>query len=238
MGSNQPNPYSMTQDDIRAGDVLLVRGTSEKWSAGHLIRQEIAARTKSPYTHAAIALNNQEIVDARPWHGVKIRPFSELLAKAECVAVLRHPDVWDDNRALDLQEYAAALQSLGTKYNYHDLMRFEANKSVHQDSVMQALNSYFENAQPAAPTDYGPFFCSELVVACLVRVGYISQSAAIVFAPSVHSPGDLAREPTFGYLVGVLSSLPGYQLRVEDPLNTVAKYQDIIGLRSVRRAAP
>lgn len=217
----------MNQQDIRPGDVILARGDINRWSPG---REAIKAVTGSPYTHAAIALSGNEVMDARAFIGVKIRQFTELLQQADYVAVLRHPDAWTDDRVQALRDYSAALHALGAKYNYVGAAAFLTNSKVTwQAGLTEALQRYFEQGEPQAVTKYGPFFCSELVVACFVHGGFIAPSAAVLMNASFQAPGDILKEPTFGYLVGFLSKDPNFEVLNDDPLRHAAKYHDIFG---------
>ncbi|GLS13531.1 hypothetical protein [Hydrogenophaga electricum] len=214
--------------DVQPGDVLLCR-PPESVGASKLVRKSIAAATGSPYTHAAIALSASEVLDARPRHGVKARPLTELVAEAQHVAVLRHPDAWNRQRVDGLRDYAAALQALGAGYNYREAMRYAANRSEHEDGTMDELARYFDTGEPNAAADFGPFFCSELVAACFVNSGFIHPSAAIVLAPGVQAPGDLAKEPAFGFLVGFLSADPDKAVPGDDPMLLHPRYAEIFG---------
>ena len=222
----------MQQKDVRPGDLLLTRGGDNKWLS-ECIREKIKSVTGSPYTHAAIALSSTEIVDARPG-GVKIRAMQELVDGADCVAVLARSDIWDAKRLQLLGEYAATLQAAGARYNYRDALAFEATKAQHQAGVTQALDDYFKQAEKGeqhAATNLGPFFCSELVVNCLIHIGFIDPSAAVVFEPGTQSPGDLLADATYGYLVGYLTKDPTYKMSDDDPLQTLTRYVDVCGPR-------
>lgn len=221
----------MQQHDIRPGDLLLSRGgEDEKWSIGEAVRNRIRTATDSPYTHAAIALSSTEIADARPG-GVRIRPLQHLVDGAACVLVLARDDIWDAGRLRQLRAYVEDLEALGARYNYADALRFEKNKARHQAGITQALEDFFEKSVSNGATNCGPFFCSELVVACLIHIGYIDPSAAVVYDPGTHSPGDLLRDATFGYLVGYLSNDPGFKVPADDPLHALTRYNDVCARR-------
>jgi hypothetical protein len=159
-----------------------------------------------------------------------VRPLAALVSEAMHIAVLRHPDAWDDVRIDGLRDYAAALQALGTGYNYREALRYIANNRAHEAGMTDALTQYFGNGEQHPPTDLGPFFCSELVAACFVNSGFIHPSAAVVIAPGVQAPGDLANEPTFGFLVGFVALDPSATVPEDDPLLTLARYDEVLGL--------
>lgn len=168
-----------------------------------------------------------EIADARPG-GVKIRPLRDLVNESVCVGVLRLPDVWDASRVAMLVEFVKGLESAGAKHNYAGVRRFQEMRTEHQDGLTRALEEFFEleeaGAVQSAGIGAGPIICSELVVARLIRIGYIQPSAAVVYSPCTQSPGDLLRDPTYGYLVGVLAPDPGFELPSDDPLHLLTKY--------------
>jgi len=218
----------LSLNDVKPGDVLLCR-PPEGINASKVVRRSIAAVTGSPYTHAAIALSPSEVLDARPIHGVKARPLAELLVEARHVAVLRHPDAWTPQRIDRLREYAAALQALGAGYNYREALRYTANRRSHEAGTMDALRRYFETGEQQPAADFGPFFCSELVAACFVDSGFLHPSAAVVVAPGVQAPGDLAKEPAFGFLLGFLAADPVSKVPDDDPMLNHARYSEIFG---------
>ncbi|MGY0194612.1 hypothetical protein ACWA7J_05995 [Leptothrix sp. BB-4] len=218
----------LTLQDLLPGDVLLCRYAITA-SPRKVVRAGIEAVTGSPYTHAAIVLTSSLALDARPGHGVESRPLAEVVGEALYVAVLRHPDAWNESRLESLIDYAAALQAMGVGYNYREALRYSSNKRAHDVGTMDALTEYFDEGKPEPATDFGPFFCSELVAACFVHSGFIHTSAAIVIAPGVQAPGDLAMEPAFGYLVGFVASDPSVEVLHDDPLMTHARYADIFG---------
>ncbi|WP_334154646.1 hypothetical protein [Tepidimonas sp.] len=219
---------TLSPNDVKPGDVLLCR-PPEGINASKVVRRSIAAVTGCPYTHAAIALSHSEVLDARPLHGVKVRPLAELLAEARHVAVLRHPDAWNPQRIDGLRDYAAALQALGAGYNYREALRYSANRRRHAVEAMDALARYFETGEQQPAADFGPFFCSELVAACFVDSGFLHPSAAVVIAPGVQAPGDLTKEPAFGFLVGFLTADSRSKVPEDDPMLLHTRYREIFG---------
>jgi hypothetical protein len=152
---------------------------------------------------------------------VKIRPLRDLVNESVCVGVLRRPDVWGAPRVATLLEFVEGLESAGAKYNYEGVWRFLEKKTEHQDGLTRALEQFFEQEEAGtaqrAAAGPAPFFCSELVVASLIHIGYIHPSAAVIYNPGTQSPGDLLRDPTYGYLVGVLAPAPRLQAALRRP---------------------
>ena len=218
----------MEQRDVMPGDLLLCRGASKKLSPSRLVRERIEAVTGSAYTHAAIALSASEIADARPG-GVKIRPLRDLVAESVCVGVLRHPNMWDADRLATLHAFIRGLQAAKAQYNYTGVRNFQANKQSHEKGLSEALEEYFaDQAAPPAPPSPSdqvqPYFCSELIVAALACIGWIGPGADVLYNPGALSPGDLLQDPTFGYLVGVLSPQKAFQLPSDDELRRLTAY--------------
>jgi hypothetical protein len=198
----------LDKSDLRPGDLLLCRGADKLLDPRNFARKRIRDLTGSPFTHAAIYLGDDEVGDAVPLKGVSVRRLDALLKDAEYMVVLRHPDAWDEERIAGLRQFIEGLQRAGARYNYEGVKKFQENKDGHaQADLTKKLEDFFANA----PADSGfkpdtPFFCSELAVACLVNSGFIDKSAEVVYEPGIHAPGDLARDNTFGFKVGYLSS--------------------------------
>lgn len=124
---------------------------------------------------------------------------------------------------------------MGVGYNYREALKYIKNKEAHEASLVEALDRYFAGGQNTDQTDFGPFFCSELVVACYINSGFIHPSAAVVISPGTYAPADLAREPTFGYLVGFLAFDPNTEIPADDPMMCMARYSNIVGCAVTNR---
>lgn len=229
------------KSDVRAGDVLLCRGKTDGVLLGPYIRREIASATGSPYTHAAIATSKVEIADARVTQGVTIRPLDDLVKESTLVAVFRtHPGLWTTQTLDELRDFAAALHALNAGYNHRPFWKWvpmpaakrreawAAKQSDHLASLTDELTRYFEGELVTPPSSYRRYFCSEFVVACFIHCGLIQPSAAIVFRPDVHSPGDLAQDSIFGFFVGyLLAADQSTELLDDDPFLSATRYRDI-----------
>lgn len=226
--------------DVWPGDMLLCRGRMDGVSPSAWVRQEIANATTSPYTHAAIARRDGEIADARILQGVCVRHLDTLIEESNHIAVFRmHPGLWT-NQTLDaLQHFTNALHAQSIGYNHRPFWKWipmsieerrlswKRLRENHELGIQEELFRYFDEGPPVPSNPYRSYFCSELVVACINHCGLIDQSAAVIYKPEVHAPGDLVKDPTFGFLVGFLSSTPSSEVPNNDPLLNATRYRDI-----------
>ena len=227
----------LKKSDVRAGDVLLCLGNLEGTSAGAWVRSEIDGATGSPYTHAAIACGSSEIADARVVQGVRIRPLDDLVAESSHVAVFRaHPGMWSEHALDELRDFTAAMNALKAGYRHRPFWKWlpmpiaerqatwDEIKSNHADRLMDELRRYFDEGPGDQESPYRRYFCSEFVVACFIHCGLIEPSAAVVFKPDVHSPGDLQKDAIFGLLVGYLGADQRLALPADDPFLNATRY--------------
>jgi hypothetical protein len=215
---------------LKPGDVLLCRGNTEGVSLAAYVSGEIAAATSSPYTHAALYLGEGQIVDARILQGIRVRPLTELIASTQYIAAMRQPGAWDAVRVDRLRAFAKWLDELGAKYNTNAVasyvlepelnrkMRWEAHRKAHHDSVMEKIEAAFAQPKPPQDDPQRKYFCSELVVAAFVHVGYLGPGADVIYDPGHLAPGDIPRDHTFGFLVGYLAKGPSFDVPGDDPL--------------------
>lgn len=215
---------------LQPGDVLLCRGNTEGVSLAAYVSSEIAAATSSPYTHAALYLGNGQIVDARVLQGIRVRPLTELIARTQYIAAMRQPGAWDAVRVDRLRAFAKKLDELGTKYNTNAFagyvlepelnrkVRWEDHRQAHQDSVMEQIEAAFARPPPPREEPLRKYFCSELVVAAFVHVGYLGIGADVIYDPGHMAPGDIPRDNTFGFLVGYIAKGTPFDVPSDDPL--------------------
>jgi hypothetical protein len=213
---------------LEAGDVLLCRGNTEGVSVKAHVSSAISATTSSPYTHAAMYLGDGKIVDARVLQGILVRPLVDLIASTTYIAALRQPGAWDAARVEELRIFAEELH--GTKYNVDAFksyvlkfprnrqLKWEAQRSAHQDSLMEKIEAAFANLSPPSEDTSRRYFCSELVVAAFAKVGYLGKGADVIFDPAYMAPGDIPRDNTFGFLVGYLAKGSPFDVPSDDPL--------------------
>jgi uncharacterized protein YycO len=190
----------LTDGQIGPGDILLCfsRMTASELQAGD-----------SGYSHAAIALGEQRVLEAAP-SGVRIASVRSLLEEYDHIAVIRNSELWDKSRLEALEQFA--VETVGKRFNALGLHRFPMRKDSYADNLMERVEGFFEGAEPEVSSLRNVYFCSELVTAAFIHVGIIAQSAAVVFTPETFSPSDIAKDKAFGFFEGYLKSHPDYKI--------------------------
>ncbi len=211
----------MQIDELKSGDLLLCYSDS----TNELVCK-IKAETRSEYTHAAIFIDNDRVLEVGR-DGVQEVSLSALLHEFIHMAVFRHPDVWDETRKIKLNEIAADLCFKPKGYNWRGLLRFKENEYEHQITIYERLVAFSDCSSTAARQPAGSFFCSELIVYILAEVGFITPSAQTVYDPKVYSPGSLGRDPTFGFFAGYLTAKSDYRVPTSDEFYHKIKYTEI-----------
>ena len=187
-------------DDLLVGDVLLCYSemTAEEPDADG-----------TGYSHTAIALPHQRVLEAAP-AGVRIVPLSMLLDEYDHIAVLRNPELWDESRLERLEQFAS--RAFVKKFNAIGMKKFPERKDKYQSDLMDRIAGFFEGTESEVASARGVYFCSELTTAAFIDVGIIDRSAAEVFTPETFSPSDIGMDKAFGFFCGYLKSHPGYRV--------------------------
>jgi hypothetical protein len=68
------------------------------------------------------------------------------------------------------------------------------------------------------------------VVACYIVAGVIGDTAQVAYPPNVISPGDLHRDPTFGWVFGYIVP-DGENIPADDPLMFETLWKDNLEVR-------
>lgn len=211
-------------DELSAGDVLLCYKDNKLSPAG----RSISYVTKSSYTHAAICLDQSTAAESTVKGGVAKIVIKDLISRYDHVAVFRQPDAWrPSERVVAMNQFVETVIGAGAKYNLSGVVKFKNRAEVHQLTLTQQLEAFFNGTYEPAPLESGKYFCSELVANCFVVTGFIAPSAAIVFNSETTSPGDLARDSVFGTFYGYLSSDPDYQVPDTDEFFNGATFNEI-----------
>ncbi|MBL0387936.1 hypothetical protein JJB07_14945 [Tumebacillus sp. ITR2] len=153
---------------LEPGDILLVRGKElhrrrREWFR-LLISTTIAKLTKSEYTHAAMYIGRDMIVDVDVRQLVMQRPLADL----DCYDVYRVAGATDEDRQLAVY---FCLSQRKRKYDYGAV-------------VAIALQRLTGRAIAGPEEDPRKWFCSELVARAL----------RLSCSPWLVTPGDLAKE--------------------------------------------
>ncbi|MDM4772399.1 YiiX/YebB-like N1pC/P60 family cysteine hydrolase [Solimonas sp. SE-A11] len=215
----------MLAAEIQAGDVLLCFQDKKIDPTGAII----TGVTKSDYTHAAICVGEDLVVEALVMQGVVLTKATDLAARYDHIAVFRQPDAWSPRRVEVLRAFAESISASGTKYNLFGAVAFPWRQKVHQRTLKEQLEDYFNGLSPPRPATKGSYFCSELVADCFVITGFIDPSAAVLYKAETLSPGQLGRDPTFGTFCGYVSAIHGYAVPATDEFYGATTYAEIFG---------
>ncbi|HFX1231431.1 hypothetical protein [Pseudomonas aeruginosa] len=219
----------MQIDELRAGDVLLCY-KDEKFD---IVGKGITHVTGSEYTHAAICIDSCTAAESRTGSGVAKIKIEDLIKRYDHVAVFRQPDAWlHFERVQAMNAFIESIAASGAKYNLRDEMTFKKRSEVHQLSLTDQLNAFFNGTYAPAPIEKGSYFCSELVASCFVVTGFIDPSAAVVYKSDVTSPGALGRDPTFGTFFGYVSTVPNYSVPATDEFINHSTFGEIFGTKT------
>lgn len=185
--------------DLKAFDILLCYGKDSKKD---FIGKKIKKITNSDYVHAAIFIGNGYIAESLVKKGVSKNKIQVLLSRYDYIAVLRHPDIWSEDKEITLNNFISKLNN--SEYSISKVLKFEKNKMEHKVSINSKLKAYFDNKYTPQEIEKEKYFCSELVVDCFIKVNFISESAAVLYQSDTYSPGDLSKDGTFGFFYGYL----------------------------------
>ncbi|KAB2884132.1 MAG: hypothetical protein F9K34_09705 [Albidovulum sp.] len=210
---------SLSISNLLPGDVLLFRSLR-----GDKLAKKIAQATNSPYTHAALYLGDGEIVESNP-PNIQVRQLTKSDCAATQIGVLRSQMTFQNSRVAAVTEFVNRLISTKARYDYQGVVKFKGrNADFHENIISEIQKNYgvSANNDDAARKNY---FCSALVVACYTASGIIGVTAEVLYPPNIFSPGDLHRDPTFGWFLGYLypknSEVPS-----DDPLLDCTLWRD------------
>ena len=107
-----------------------------------------------------------------------------------------------------MRQFLDDLIATRTKYNLIALPSFSKRKKLHNLDLHSKITVYFDGTLRSAPYKKRRYFCSELVVDCLRAIGFIPTGPDILYQSDTFSPGDIAKDGTFGAFLGYLTSMP------------------------------
>jgi hypothetical protein len=183
-------------NQLQTGDVLLC-------VIGGRLAEKVEHNTGSKYTHAGICYSAAEVVDVT-FGGIQKTAAAEFVAGSEYVAVFRNPYIWNQKRVQAFHHFLDNAISASLSYDRTGARTFAERKEDHQLTLIDKLYEHFEKGLQAVDHRKPKYICSELVVAAFIEIGFILPSAAITYQCDTYSPGDLGRDPTFGFFVGYL----------------------------------
>jgi hypothetical protein len=191
----------------------------------------VADATGSKYVHAAIC-SRQNIAAEASGLRVKEIEVETLFDSYDYIAVLHQPDCWSERRVEVLQRFVNDAISRKAKFNSAGLRNFEEKKQIHEENLNDKLHEYFDGASAGPLAERDAYFCSELVAAAHVAVGILDPGAALVYDPSVQSPGELANDFTFGIFAGYLIPYPEYTIPDDDEFSHASTVSEIFNLET------
>lgn len=208
--------------DLKPGDVVLCYKNGKFDVVGKIIKKI----TESDYVHAGIYIGNNIVAESMT-SGLAKENLDRVLARYDHVAIFRRHDAWNKRRVRLLELFVDMMVKSQCKYNISGALNFHKLKLEHQSTLIERLDDYFiKNHTPESPIKE-KYFCSEFVVDCFIATGFIDSSAAVLYNPTVISPGDLGRDVTFGYFLGYLSSDDKYEVPSEDEFYHSTTWDDI-----------
>lgn len=106
-------------------------------------------------------------------------------------------------------------------------LTWERQAAENQASTFQQLEEFFESGAHPLDGRAEEYFCSELVVHAFERCGVVSRAVLIPNNPTFIAPGDLAKDATYGYLVGFMAKGPEFEVPDDDALRFQPTLQEI-----------
>lgn len=211
--------------DLLPGDILIYRSSKPT-----VIQRKISDSTDSPYTHAAIYLGNGLVAESNFPKGVRRHEVVKSIKSSRCVAVLRSQIGFGTERSAKLSEFVDSVVGSRKLYDF-SVVNFQKAKNNHFDGLLGHIRENYGKVTSSEEFAQQSFFCSAFVVACYVVVEIIGDTAQVLYEPRAFSPGDLYREPTFGWLLGYLVPDRG-SVPVDDPvLIHATRWSDNMSIR-------
>ena len=181
--------------DLMIGDILLCSSSS--------LSQKMYAATNSCYSHAAICIGDDFLAEATI-RGMKKNSIKDILNDYDYMAVIRLKDYWTPERADNLINFIDDRIESKAEFNSSGLREFTIISGEYHKNLPKNLAQFFEgNHEPISPNK-DEYFCSELVVSAYIHVGIIGDSASLLYNPKTISPGDIAKDATFGSFIGYI----------------------------------
>lgn len=194
--------------EIKAGDILLCYEDIDR-------RAEKTG--ESGYTHAAIVIDGEKILEA-DMRGIRYTTVNELLNSFDYLAVLRQTEVWSSQKLNDLNQFAE--NCIGKKFNLIGMRRFSQRKGESLLNSVERIQDYFNGKGEIVNPFREVYFCSELVGSAFIYLGIIDSVASVVYQPETLSPHDIGKDKTFGFFIGYLLKDGEYKVPESDYFQT------------------
>ncbi len=208
-----PPPKLLSEDDLLPGDVIFC-GQSKKDKATELIQNT----TDGVYVHCAIYVGDGKVVDAVR-SGVREIELDSFLSEYSYLSVTRPPGA-NPKRSNMIVDFARECLEERFRYNllgaaFVPIREYFNVKNFHNLDFRKRLRPKKARLAWLPKKSY---FCSEFVIECYVKCGYIGEDNSY-FCSSYWSPTGLAEEAVF-QLQGFMST---------DGLEAVAPLDPYIG---------
>jgi|GEM_PF-1169768 len=214
------NRMIVNESDLKTGDILL--------GYSGAAREKGEADIASGYVHAAIYLGESAIAEATG-RKVKKSSFNDLAEEYDHLVALRQPDAWHGDNISKLHDFIDDRISSGASFNTQGIRDFKDSVPNSQSSDLERLGRYFEGELVPESPVRDKYFCSELVVSSYIAIGFIGESAAVVYRPENTSPESLAKDPTFGTFLGYIKPYGEYKIPEEDMFEHSTPFHEIFG---------
>jgi hypothetical protein len=201
------------------GDILLFHSYAQKKPA-----KKISKVTESPYTHAAIYIGHGQLAEAVV-PKIQIRSLTDADLKGQRIGVLRSQLGFADNRARRVRQFVEALVAQDAKYDFRGALSFQGAHKTFYEDILNEISKNYGKSKPATALSKRCYFCSALVVASYIAAEIIDGTAQVAYPPDVISPGDLHRDPAFGWFLGYLIE-EGATIPDNDPLQFLTLWRD------------
>lgn len=209
-------------NSLISGDIILCFNDNEK----DIISLAIKKVTGSYYTHAAICLDNYYAAESVN-KGVHKLLIKDIIVRYKHVAIFRQPNAWNEDRVKLLNLFVDDIIRNKANYNTTDVLKFIKNNREHNKTVHDKLDKYFEGKLKPDDSKKSKYFCSELVVNCLIKTGFIDPSATIIYKGNTFSPIDIGKDPTFGTFFGYVSLKKDFTIPKDDEFYNVPTFNEI-----------
>jgi hypothetical protein len=205
-----PNEITIQPDQLMAGDVIIFVLNGEDRLANAIRRV-----TRSKYTHAAICIGSNEVVDVTDV-GIRKTTIQNLISQSAYGAVFRNKLVWSEVRIKALKRFLDQAIQSGSGYDFNGFRTFLSRNRDHQFALMAKIRAFFNGELQPQSHRKPNYTCSELIAACFIEVGFISPDTSIAFQSDTYSPGSLGKESNFGFLLGYLKPNTSVTIPLDD----------------------
>lgn len=208
--------YAIDRNELLPGDILLFRNGAKSATS-----TAIRWWTASPYSHAAIYLGDDQILEAVV-PGIRITPLR--VRRSGYVAVIRSQMGFGASRVEILRDFADQLVKQKARYDLSGVLKFVGMRDKTYQENIEAVLSGAEDIRGSKRTKY---FCSALVARIWCVVGIMDQTAWSLMLKNLIAPGDIPSDVNFGWFLGYL--IPqGTKIPEDEPMLMSTAWKDVL----------